>query len=198
MQVFDVTGVVKQFFRELPDPLLTNKYHDTFIKCYQLSDRDQAASSILDLCLLLPGEHLGTLRYFMRFLARVADNSQVNKMDATNLAVVLGPNVMHVNTNRTEKMNSSEEKLLQTQTAIVEFLIRNAEKIGIVSTSLVDRVKLLEGLEDVSVEEKADVTGDETVKKSKRKKRRSSSLQGEGNGCMHLFIICLINVYVKF
>ncbi|XP_064603066.1 uncharacterized protein LOC135468632 [Liolophura sinensis] len=178
VQVFDVTGVVKQFFRELPDPLLTNKYHDTFIKCYQLSDRDQAASSILDLCLLLPGEHLGTLRYFMRFLARVADNSQVNKMDATNLAVVLGPNIMHVNTNRTEKMNSSEEKLLQTQTAIVEFLIRNAEKIGIVSTSLVDRVKLMEGLEEVSVEERTDVTVDETVKRSKRKKRRSSSLQG--------------------
>ena len=29
---YDVASLIKQFFRELPDPLLTAKLHDTFLK----------------------------------------------------------------------------------------------------------------------------------------------------------------------
>lgn len=39
--VNSVTGLLKQFFRDLPDPLLTLEYHDSFI----------AAASTLFLCL---------------------------------------------------------------------------------------------------------------------------------------------------
>jgi hypothetical protein len=52
---------------------------------------------MLLLCLLLPMEHLSTLRFTMGLLSRLAARSQHNKMDATNLAVVLAPNIMHCN-----------------------------------------------------------------------------------------------------
>lgn len=49
------------------------------------------------LCLLLPMEHLSTLRFTMGLLSRLAAHSTRNKMDVGNLAVVLAPNIMHVN-----------------------------------------------------------------------------------------------------
>ena len=49
------------------------------------------------LCLLLPMEHLSTLRFTMGLLSRLATHSTHNKMDVGNLAVVLAPNIMHVN-----------------------------------------------------------------------------------------------------
>ena len=49
------------------------------------------------LCLLLPMEHLSTLRFTMGLLSRLAAHSTHNKMDVGNLAVVLAPNIMHVN-----------------------------------------------------------------------------------------------------
>ena len=54
----------------------------------------------------------------MRLLASVAASSEANKMDKTNLALVLAPNIMHVNS-KTETMKSCEEKLLQVHTQLV-------------------------------------------------------------------------------
>ena len=48
----------------------------------------------------------------MLLLAKIAVHSEKNKMDSTNLAVVLAPNLMHVNS-KSETMKSTEEKLLQ-------------------------------------------------------------------------------------
>ncbi|XP_070181705.1 uncharacterized protein [Littorina saxatilis] len=175
--VHDVTGLVKQFFRELPDPLFTATYHDYFVRCYHLPLQERVDALLL-LCLLLPIEHLSTLRFTMGLLSRLADQSTYNKMDAGNLAVVLAPNIMHVNS-RSQKMNSTEEKLLQIQTAIVELLIRNAERIGLVSNSLAERTSLL--AECFGTEDELDgASDDNTLEDSKDKKRRkrSSSLQG--------------------
>lgn len=82
---------------------------------------------------------------------------------------------------RSQKMNSTEEKLLQIQTAIVELLIRNAERIGLVSNSLAERTSLL--AECFGTEDELDgASDDNTLEDSKDKKRRkrSSSLQGLG------------------
>lgn len=110
--MYDVTALVKQFFRELPEPLFTSVYHDTFIRCYQLDSEENATRAILLLCLLLPPEHISMLQYIMKLLAKIAANSGTNKMDSMNLAVILAPNIMHVNS-KSETMKSCEEKLLQ-------------------------------------------------------------------------------------
>lgn len=87
-------------------------YHDTFVRCYQLENENDSTRAILLLCLLLPAEHVSTLQYIMKLLAKIAENSEKNKMDTTNLALILAPNLMHVNS-KSETMKSCEEKLLQ-------------------------------------------------------------------------------------
>ncbi|OWF55189.1 uncharacterized protein LOC110463103 isoform X2 [Mizuhopecten yessoensis] len=178
--VFDVTSLIKQFFRMLPEPLFTSTYHDTFIKCFQLVNTEVSHQAVLLLCLLLPGEHLCTLRFTMKLLSDIASHSDKNKMDPTNLAVVLAPNMMHIN-NKSEKMNSSEEKLLQVQTSIVELLIRNAESVGMISDSLHERALLM--TEVFGTDDELDVTEDtledsRDCRKKEKKRKRSGSFQG--------------------
>ena len=44
--VHDMTGLVKQFFRELPEPLFTSVFHDSFVRCYNLAPPNQVLSLI--------------------------------------------------------------------------------------------------------------------------------------------------------
>ncbi|ELT99509.1 hypothetical protein CAPTEDRAFT_108376, partial [Capitella teleta] len=90
----DVASLIKQFFRELPDPLLISRYHETFLKCHGLEPESMRVFALLHLCHILPLPHVSTLRFIMTFLQTVAANSDCNKMDATNLAVCLAPNLM--------------------------------------------------------------------------------------------------------
>lgn len=65
--VIDIASVLKTFFRDLPEPLLPHAYHEIFLRCMLLKERQLDA--LLLCCLLLPPEHLNTLTYFMQVCA---------------------------------------------------------------------------------------------------------------------------------
>ena len=149
--------------------------------CFLVEEEEAAKKAVLSLCLLLPGEHISTLRYTMSLLAKIAQHSDKNKMDAPNLAVVLAPNIMHMN-NKSEKMNSSEEKVLQLQTSVVELLVRHADDVGLVSNDLVERTALM--TEAFGTDDELDASDDNTLddskdcKKKEKKRKRTGSFQG--------------------
>ena len=55
------------------------------------SDRRGAIAALLH---TLPPENFQNLKYFLAFLHHVSLNSDVNKMTATNLAIVMAPNLI--------------------------------------------------------------------------------------------------------
>ncbi|WAR20522.1 RHGBA-like protein [Mya arenaria] len=169
--VYDVTALVKQFFRELPEPLFTSVYHDTFVRCYQLENSEEATRAVLLACLLLPSEHATTLQYIMKLLAKIATHSEKNKMDSTNLAVVLAPNLMHMNS-KSETMKSSEEKLLQVQTAIVELLIKQANLVCLVEDEMIEKTAFMS--EVFSTDDELDASFVSSIAQSITKWRRST------------------------
>ena len=171
----DVAGLIKQFFRELPDPLLTHKLHDTFLKCYNMETDALRVQSTLLLCLILPWHHLSTLRFMVQFLSKVASHCENNKMDVQNLAVCLAPNLLHT-TAKCEKI-VSESRLLQMQTNVVQLLICHSEDIGMISGSLYDRSSLLSCFPASEDELEKSIDGLDDSK-PKKKKKRSGSLQG--------------------
>ncbi|CAL1536257.1 unnamed protein product, partial [Lymnaea stagnalis] len=178
--VFDLAALIKQFFRELPEPLFITAYHDSFIKCYQLPPDKDPKKALLQMCLLLPIENIGTLRFTMHMLSRVASKCENNKMTANNLALVLAPNLMH-NNKGGQKMSSTEEKLLHIQTCIVELLIKNWELIGLVSPSLQQQVTLMS--ECFATDDDLDASDENTLEESKdvthkKIRKRSGSLTG--------------------
>lgn len=46
---YDVADMVKQFFRDLPEPLLTSKLGETFLHIYQCKDADLIFSDIANM-----------------------------------------------------------------------------------------------------------------------------------------------------
>ena len=180
MQPHDVASLVKQFFRQLPEPLLTSHLHDCFIKSQRLEDEGDQVEAVLLLCLLLPITHLTTLQFTMRFLAKVASCSQQSKMGTTNLAIVLTPNLIH---NTKKEGNSASEKQLKEQTAVIDILLKNADKIGLVSEDMYERAKMIgdeltDGLTSSSDELDNDYNLRRGSKRQSRPRTRTGSLSG--------------------
>lgn len=68
----DVAGLVKQFFRDLPDPVLPTELQDAFFKAQQLLAEEDRTSATLLLSCMLPDRNICVLRHFFDFLHRVS------------------------------------------------------------------------------------------------------------------------------
>lgn len=44
--IYDTASLIKQFFRELPEPIFATVYHESFIKCFNLSPDKDPVSDI--------------------------------------------------------------------------------------------------------------------------------------------------------
>uniref|UniRef100_A0A0C9R3I9 Stard13_1 protein n=1 Tax=Fopius arisanus TaxID=64838 RepID=A0A0C9R3I9_9HYME len=106
-QAFDVADLVKQYFRELPEALLTNKLSETFIAIFQHVPVELRPDAVQCVLLLLPDEHREALETLLDFLNHVASNSPYNQMTASNLAVCLAPSLFHFNHTNSNVANRS-------------------------------------------------------------------------------------------
>lgn len=68
----DVAGLVKQFFRELPEPVLPTELQEAFIKAQQLPTEEERTSATMLLSGVLPDRNITTLHHFFDFLHDVS------------------------------------------------------------------------------------------------------------------------------
>lgn len=85
--VNSVAGLLKQFFRDLPDPLLTGENYGRFIEAARIDDQVVRRDSIHAVVNELPDPNYATLRALVLHLHRVADRSGNNRMSTSNLAI---------------------------------------------------------------------------------------------------------------
>lgn len=85
--VNSVAGLLKQFFRDLPDPLLTTAHYEEFIEVAKIEDDTVRRDSIHAIINALPDPNYATLRALVLHLNRVQDRSASNRMSTTNLAI---------------------------------------------------------------------------------------------------------------
>ncbi|XP_014029878.2 rho GTPase-activating protein 11A isoform X2 [Salmo salar] len=142
----DVAGLVKQFFRELPDPVMPTELHNAFLKAQQLPTKEDRTYATLLLSCVLPDRNMSILRYFFGFLNKVSQRSGVNKMDSSNLSVILAPNLLHAG-DGADKMNASTEKRLKQQAAVVHCLIEHASDFGVVPQFIMEKIPAMLGCE---------------------------------------------------
>ncbi|KAJ2080065.1 hypothetical protein H4R24_003336 [Coemansia sp. RSA 988] len=89
-----VSGVIKQFLRELPEPLMTFNLYDGFINAASIDDYDERLWAIKDLVHALPTTNYTVLKRLVEHLERVTDYEEINHMYGTNLALVFGPSLL--------------------------------------------------------------------------------------------------------
>lgn len=88
-----ITSVLKNYFRELPEPLLTYKLYNDFVKCAEIRSEGGGNKKLNDMRSLvqdLPREHFDTLKYLITHLHHVKAKAEENRMNSRNLGVVFG------------------------------------------------------------------------------------------------------------
>ncbi|ORX77759.1 RhoGAP-domain-containing protein [Anaeromyces robustus] len=87
----NVTGVLKLYFRELPNSLFTQELYSEFIEASKTDDDRKRLVEIHELVNRLPDPNYLTLRYLIAHLDRIQSNQKVNKMGISNLSIIWGP-----------------------------------------------------------------------------------------------------------
>lgn len=95
---FDVADMVKQYFRDLPEPIFTSRLCESFLHIYQYFPKDHQLAAAQAAILLLPDENRMALRALLFFLRDVVACVEENQMTPTNIAVCLAPSLFHLNT----------------------------------------------------------------------------------------------------
>uniref|UniRef100_A0A8C5GCZ8 Rho GTPase activating protein 27 n=1 Tax=Gouania willdenowi TaxID=441366 RepID=A0A8C5GCZ8_GOUWI len=109
-----LTGALKLFFRELPEPLFP----------YRFTDYNVKRSRFYELVHGLPPPNHDTMKLLFEHLHRVIEYGEDNRMTVQNVAIVFGPTLL-----RPENESSNIAMHMVFQNQIVEFILNEYEHI---------------------------------------------------------------------
>ncbi|KAG9338827.1 hypothetical protein JZ751_025264 [Albula glossodonta] len=89
-----VTGALKSYLRELPEPLMTYDLYNEWFRAAGEKDVNDRLERLKEVLRKLPQENYNNLRYLVQFLSRLSEQQAVNRMTPSNIAIVLGPNLL--------------------------------------------------------------------------------------------------------
>ncbi|NP_001303614.1 SH3 domain-binding protein 1 isoform 3 [Mus musculus] len=125
-----VAGALKSYLRELPEPLMTSDLYDDWMRAASLKEPGARLEALHDVCSRLPQENFNNLRYLMKFLALLAEEQDVNKMTPSNIAIVLGPNLLWPPEKEGDQAQLDAASVSSIQVVgVVEALIQNADTL---------------------------------------------------------------------
>uniref|UniRef100_A0A672H3Y2 Rho GTPase activating protein 27 n=1 Tax=Salarias fasciatus TaxID=181472 RepID=A0A672H3Y2_SALFA len=119
-----ITGALKLFFRELPEPLFPFSHFHKFIGAIKIPDYNTKLSHIIELVQSLPPSNHDTMKLLFGHLNRLIKYGENNRMTAQNVAIVFGPTLL-----RPEMESSNLAMHMIYQNQIVEFILREYELI---------------------------------------------------------------------
>ncbi|XP_035032170.2 unconventional myosin-IXb isoform X2 [Hippoglossus stenolepis] len=92
--IHTVTGLVKQWLRELPDPLMTFTHYNDFLHAVELPEKQEQLQAIYNLLEELPTANFNTLERLVFHLVRVCKEEPHNRMSPNSLAIVFAPCIL--------------------------------------------------------------------------------------------------------
>ncbi|GAN06035.1 signal transducer [Mucor ambiguus] len=123
-----ITSVLKQYFRELPNPLFTYELHSKFMDAMMIANSPEQLQTMTQLIQTLPIENFNTLKYLMEHLSRVQKRSKENLMTSKNLAVIFGPTLL--------RDPDENRDLLEMNHKInaIEFILNHMDTLFVIET----------------------------------------------------------------
>lgn len=117
-EIHVITGALKLFLRELPEPLFPFTFFERFIAAIQMSEYSQRVSYTRDLVRNLPLPNHDTMEVLFRHLRKVIDHTEWNRMSLQSMAIVFGPTLLRPQ----EESNITMHMVFQNQ--IVELILK--------------------------------------------------------------------------
>ncbi|KAM8803513.1 rho GTPase-activating protein 12 isoform 3-T3 [Rhynchonycteris naso] len=118
-----ITGALKMFFRELPEPLFTFNHFNDFVNAIKQEPR-QRVTAVKDLIKQLPKPNQDTMQILFRHLKRVIENGEKNRMTYQSIAIVFGPTLL-----KPEKESGNIAVHTVYQNQIVELILLEINSI---------------------------------------------------------------------
>ncbi|XP_053320238.1 unconventional myosin-IXb isoform X2 [Spea bombifrons] len=146
-----ITGILKQWLRELPEPLMTFAQYGEFLRAVELPGKQEQLCAIYKVLGQLPRANYNTLERLVFHLVKVALEEQVNRMTPNSLAIVFAPCLLRCPDN-CDPLTSMKD--VSKTTICVEMLIKEQmsqykikmQEIGLLEaaeTRAVSRLSLL-------------------------------------------------------
>ncbi|XP_075437313.1 uncharacterized protein LOC142475233 isoform X1 [Ascaphus truei] len=86
-----ITGILKQWLRELPEPLMTFAQYNEFLRAVELPGKQEQLCAIYKVLGQLPQAHYNTLERLIFHLVKVAVMEDANRMSSNSLAIIFAP-----------------------------------------------------------------------------------------------------------
>ncbi|XP_059827947.1 rho GTPase-activating protein 12b isoform X5 [Hypanus sabinus] len=119
-----ITGALKMFFRELPEPLFTYHLFNDFINAIKSPDYKLRIQGIKELVRQLPKPNHDTMQVLFKHLVKVIACGELNRMTTQSVAIVFGPTLL-----RPEKEVNNIAVHMVYQNQIVELILTEIETI---------------------------------------------------------------------
>uniref|UniRef100_A0A096MDT4 Uncharacterized protein n=1 Tax=Poecilia formosa TaxID=48698 RepID=A0A096MDT4_POEFO len=92
--IHTITGLVKRWLRELPEPLMTFPLYNDFLHAAELPENQERIRAVYQKVDELPPANYHTLERLIFHLVKVAKEEKHNKMSPTSLAIVFAPCIL--------------------------------------------------------------------------------------------------------
>eukprot|EP00053_Salpingoeca_punica_P008463 m.75957 g.75957 ORF g.75957 m.75957 type:complete len:600 (-) comp14617_c0_seq2:588-2387(-) len=138
----DVATLLKQFLRELCEPLLTEEYLETFVETSLLEPPDMQVYTLQLLVMLLPDVNRACLKMLLEFLGNVEAQAETNKMPYTNLAVVFAPSMFYFRGHKGQEV-LNEVKLQVSMASTLRNLFENYREIWNIPPDIMAQIRFV-------------------------------------------------------
>ncbi|XP_072555858.1 unconventional myosin-IXb-like isoform X4 [Paramormyrops kingsleyae] len=92
--IHTVTGLVKQWLRELPEPLMTFTHYSDFLHAVELPEKSEQIHAVYKVLEQVPHASFSTLERLIFHLVRVAKEEAHNRMSPNSLAIIFAPCIL--------------------------------------------------------------------------------------------------------
>ncbi|CAG9837184.1 unnamed protein product [Diabrotica balteata] len=119
-----ITSSLKMYLRNLPEPLMTFRYHNGFIAAVKNESKQNRIRDVHTLLYRLPKINFEVLKMLMKHLTNVVAKCDKNLMNVSNLGVCFGPTLL-----RPEEETVASILDLKFYNIVVEILIENYQRL---------------------------------------------------------------------
>lgn len=121
ISVHVLATILKFFFREMPEPLLTYEAYDPLLHAAELQDPEDKLQTTFSILKSLPKLNYDILERLIFHMARVAQHEEHNRMSCNALAIVFAPCIL-----RNQRPQTVQDSLndISKQTQVVELVVR--------------------------------------------------------------------------
>ncbi|KAM9409122.1 rho GTPase-activating protein 40 [Pholidichthys leucotaenia] len=139
----DAAALLKKFIRDLPAPLLTAEYLNTFSAVRDITELKQKLHMLNLLILLLPEPNRNTLKSLLEFLSKVVSREKRNRMNLWAVATIMAPNLFLHKAVPSKLTEGAEKGQAEKAADVMRLLIRYQDLLWTIPNFLVNQVRRL-------------------------------------------------------